>query len=399
MNHYFAVTAPGLADLTARELTDLGFLPASDAPIDPAGIAFSGGRRPLYQANLQLRTANRILLRLGEFRTIGFVELRKLATRLPWEHYIRAGQPVALRVTCRKSRLYHSDAVAERIVAAIGDRLGKEPLQVTFDEESDSANPPQLIVIRLLHDQCTVSLDTSGALLHRRGYRQYTGKAPLRETLAAGLLLASGWDGLADTPAPLLDPFCGSGTLPIEAALWATHTAPGLHRSFAFQQWPSHDRTLWDSILAEAVARQQSRLAQLDGKLAIQGSDRDSGVIEGAIANAERAGVTGLVDFVCRPISAITPPAGPGWLVTNPPYGLRVGEGQDLRNLYAQFGNVVRKQCPGWRVAMLSTDPALLRQTGLTLDASRSLVNGGVNVRLATGAVPPLSASPNQPID
>jgi putative N6-adenine-specific DNA methylase len=256
-----------------------------------------------------------------------------------------------------------------------------------------------LLVIRLLHDQCTVSIDTSGALLHRRGYRQYTGKAPLRETLAAGLLLASGWDGLAEMPAPLLDPFCGSGTLPIEAALWATHTAPGLQRTFAFQQWPTHDQSLWDSILAEAVARQQSRLAQLDGKLVIQGSDRDSGVIEGAIANAERAGVAGLVDLACRPISAVTPPAGPGWLVTNPPYGLRVGEGQDLRNLYAQFGNVVRKQCPGWRVAMLSTDPALLRQTGLTLDASRSLVNGGVNVRLATGAIPPLSASPNHPIN
>ena len=186
----FAVTAPGLAPLCANELVHGEFRRSRAAPITEAGgVTFRGDRAALYRANLHLRTASRVLVRLGEFRAENFDQLRARAGKLSWERCLTPGQAVDLRVTCHKSRLYHSGAVAERVAYAIEDRLGQSPAVQKGDEESD-APASQLIVVRFLHDLCTISVDTSGALLHRRGYRQATAKAPLRETLAAGLLLA-----------------------------------------------------------------------------------------------------------------------------------------------------------------------------------------------------------------
>jgi len=212
----FAVSAPGLAKFTALECRSLGLLgDVSPGEIDPVdaeetgGVAFRGDFRQIYQANLHLRTASRVLLRLGVFYAAAFSELRKKASRLEWERFLKPGQPVSLRVSCHKSRLYHSDAVAERVAGAIGDRLGVQP--AFSKDKDDEASAAQLVVVRLVHDQCTISLDSSGELLHRRGYRLATAKAPLLETLAAGLLMACEWDGVS----PLLDPFCGSGTIAI----------------------------------------------------------------------------------------------------------------------------------------------------------------------------------------
>ena len=185
-------------------------------------MAFNGGLDELYRANLHLRTASRVLVRLGDFYAAAFSELRKKAGRLEWERYLRPGQPVALHVTCHKSKLYHSDAVAERVAGAIGDRLGR-PTTMLKPAESEDDSPPQLVIVRLVNDHCTISIDSSGELLHRRGYRLATAKAPLRETLAAGMLLASGWD----VRSPLIDPFCGSGTIAIEAALMRAGLPPG----------------------------------------------------------------------------------------------------------------------------------------------------------------------------
>jgi putative N6-adenine-specific DNA methylase len=396
----FAVTAPGLAPFTAQELRNLDLLRAVPAARPSAldarprlaedmhgGVEFAGDRRALYRANLHLRTANRVLLRLGDFEAVGFTELRRRAARLPWERCLAPGQPVALRVTCHKSRLYHSDAVAERMAGAIADRLGKPPAVRKFDEQA-AGHPPQLVVVRLVHDHCTVSVDSSGELLHRRGYRLATAKAPLRETLAAGMLLAAGWDPCTDAgPAPLLDPFCGSGTIPIEAALLARGIAPGVNRRFAFMDWPDFDAALWKTLLAEAEERRGSQTANLGSRLQILASDRDKGAIEMAEANAARAGVADAIEYSCRAFSAVTPPAGPGWLVTNPPYGLRVAANRDLRNLYAQLGNILRASYPGWRVAILCSDRQLLGQLRLPLDTSLALVNGGIAVVLARGLV------------
>lgn len=406
---YYAVCTPGLETCTAQELRALGLIKPVDQKIqdlkpgppkegfskadqaqpshqkpafvkprlEKGGVAFEGGLAELYRANLYVRTASRILLRLADFRAIGFSELRKKASRVAWEQYLSPGQPVNLRVSCHKSRLYHSTAVAERVAAAIGDRLGVLPPLVSFKDEDEEQAPAQVILVRLLHDQCTLSVDTSGELLHRRGYRQAVAKAPLRETLAAGLLLLSEWD----RQNALLDPFCGSGTIPIEAALLARRLPPGLNRSFAFMNWQGFDEDLWETI------RQQARQQMRSDCPPIFASDRDAGAVEMAQANAARAGVLDAIEFSCQAVSAIEP-RGKGWVVTNPPYGLRVSSNKDLRNLYAQLGNVLREKCPGWQAAILSGDPALLHQTRLNLDTSISLVNGGIPVRLGRGSIP-----------
>ncbi len=386
MEEIFVVTAPGVKPFTLEELKSLnlyrGVTSSSKGKKrreEPGGVTIYGDLEAICRANLHLRTASRVIVRLGDFRATAFSELRKKAGRLAWEKYIVPGQPLALRVTCRKSRLYHSDAVAERVVGAASDRLGKvSPLSKYKEDENGAA--AQLVVVRMLHDYCTISIDTSGESLHRRGYRLATAKAPLRETLAATILLASGWH--ADTP--LLDPFCGSGTIPIEAAMLARGLAPGRNRRFAFMNWPGFDRQTWDRLLGETDAAARSVLH----RPVLLGSDRDAGAVKLAQENARRAGVSDLIDFSCQAVSAIEPPAGPGWVVTNPPYGVRVSAHHDLRNLYAQFGNVLRANCPGWRVAMLSNEPQLIANSGLDFDDGLALVNGGVAVRLVQTVVP-----------
>ena len=371
MDTFFAVSAPGLEEFTAFELRSLGLEPA----IEPGGVLFKGHPGDLYRANLHLRTASRVLARLGNFfYAVTFPELQKRTSRLPWERFLTPGQPVTLRVSCHHSKLYHSDAVGRTVAAGLAERLGQPSPSIKVDEDSDQ--PGLLIVVRLADDKCTISVDSSGVLLHKRGYRQAVAKAPLRETLAAALIMASGWDNVS----PLIDPFCGSGTIPIEAALMALNIPPGLHRKFAFIEWPGFDEALWASLLAEAG--KGTRTTPL-----LLGSDRDAGAVKMAQANAERAGVAQFIEFKCQAVSAISPGSQPGWVVTNPPYGLRVSEGKDLRNLYAQFGNVLREKCIGWNLAVLCSDPSLLGQMRIKLDTSLSLVNGGIQVSVGRGRV------------
>jgi len=388
----FAVTAPGVEGITAREVRALTPHPQPLPPLpthfvgrggrgEAGGIEYKGSLRDLYRANLHLRTVNRMLVRLGEFYAAAFSELRKKASRLPWGNFLVPGQPVTLRVTCHKSRLYHSEAVAERVAGAIEDRLGKAASHVKGQEADEASSSTQMIVVRLMRDKCTISVDSSGALLHQRGYRLATAKAPLRETLAAAIVLASGWD----LTSPLLDPFCGSGTIPIEAALMALGIPPGRSRRFAFMDWPSFDAALWESVLAESSSLSPTPWPP------ILASDRDAGAIEAARANAARAGVANAIEFSCRAVSAIEPPPRSGWLVTNPPYGVRVGANPDadLRNLYARFGQVLRARCSGWHLALLSSHPQLQHSLGLEFDEARSLslVNGGLRVKLVQAVV------------
>jgi putative N6-adenine-specific DNA methylase len=230
----------------------------------------------------------------------------------------------------------------------------------------------------MLRDRCTVSVDSSGALLHRRGYRQATAKAPLRETLAAAMLLGSGW-----TPdRPLLDPFCGAGTVAIEAAMIARGIAPGLLRAarpdgFAFMQWPGFDATLWERLTSEA--REAVRPA---AAAPIVASDRDAGAIEAARANAERAGVQESIALEQRTLSAVPPLPTGGWIVTNPPYGARLGDRGPLRALYARLG-AIAASLEGWSLALLSGDPMLEGQLALPLAERWRSSNGGIPVRLA----------------
>jgi putative N6-adenine-specific DNA methylase len=383
----FAVTAPGLEPLAADELrTVLGPL-GGGAPVpEPGGVAFDASPEALYAANLWLRTASRVTVRLAEFTAESFRDLERFARRVPWETVVDRDRPLRLRVTCRKSRLYHSDAVAERVADAVAHRVGGDGAFDTAgaegdDDGTDTDDRAQLLVVRFLHDRCTISADSSGALLHRRGYRQAVGKAPLRETLAAALLLGSGYDGSG----PLVDPLCGSGTIPIEAALIARRLAPGRQRRFAFERWPGFDREAWDALRADADAR-----ARTHAPHPVLGSDRDAGAVRGAMDNAARAGVGDDVTFAAEPLSAAPVPdgRGPGWLVANPPYGKRVGESDALRDLWARLGQFARVRCPGWQIAVLSPDPVLGRQLALPVRPVLRTTNGGLPVHVLAGTVP-----------
>jgi putative N6-adenine-specific DNA methylase len=375
MEKLFAVCAPGLEPFTQQEVQALamehGNLFANPQPL-PGGIAFEGAQAAIYLSNLWLRTASRVLLRLGEFYAATFSELDKKSGRLPWENVLKPGQPVFLRATCHHSKLYHSDGVIERVVKGITTRLKTEPLLVKTDTDGEDS-AAQLIVIRLENNLCTISLDTSGTILHKRGYRLETAKAPLRETLAAAMLMASGWDGKT----PLMDPFCGSGTIPIEAALLARRMAPGLNRSFSFMLWPGFSLKKWQTFLD--TTRQQA----IPCPVPIFASDRDAGAIQAATNNAGRAGVAGDIQFSCRAVSAIEPFEQYGWVVTNPPYGERLESSRDLRNLYARLGDTLRQKAPGWQAAFLCNDNALLRQTQLPFKKTYSFLNGGIRVKFA----------------
>ncbi len=368
----FAVCQPGLERIVADELRALGI--ANPRPV-LGGVEFRGFLTHLYRVNLWSRTTERVLLRLREFRAESFRELHHKAARTAWEEFLLPGCEVSIRATCHKSILMHTGGVAERIVNGISDRLGQPSKLITTDEENKSARS-NFIVVRIVDDRCQISLDASGALLHFRGYRQATAKAPLRETLAAAMLLSSGW-----TPdRSLLDPFCGSGTIPIEAGLIARKIAPGRRRNFAFMEWPKFDRAEWDALINQADS------TALDHTPAsIQGSDRDVGAIEASRSNADRAGVLDDIEFTQRAMSAIEP-IGIGDVITNPPYGQRVGEA-DVRNLYAQLGKVLRAKCAGWRVAMLSSDVHWEYATGLKFQPITRFNNGGIKVRFVQTTV------------
>jgi putative N6-adenine-specific DNA methylase len=383
--------------LCVAELRAIGI--AARAPREGGGAAWHGDAASVARANLWLRTASRVIVRVAHFRATAFYELELHAKRIAWERFVRPHARVALRVTCRKSKLYHSDAVAERIAESIGRRVSGVDMETSNardgDDQSDgrdddaSTRSPerQLFIVRLVHDECTISVDSSGDLLHFRGYRQALAKAPLRETLAAAMLLGAGWSG--DTP--LVDPMCGSGTIPIEAAMLARRMAPGRARSFAFMRWPEHDAPAWRELLDEAQSRELPH-----APVSIAGSDRDAGAIVAAAANAERAGVREDLVLDVRPISALGEPATvepAGLIACNPPYGVRVGERERLRDLYAQLGNVTRRGRPGWRLALLSADRALERQTGLALEERFRTKNGGIPVRLAVGRIESFNAT------
>lgn len=379
----FAITAPGLEGLVAAELERFGV----HGSVEPGGVAWTGEGRDLYAANLHLRTASRVLVRVATFRAKTFFELERHARKVPWERFLTPGRAIRWRVTCRKSRLYHEGAVVQRLRDAVQFRAGVEAaVHGTGEGGEGEGEEEQLFVVRFLHDECTVSADASGALLHRRGYRQATAKAPLRETLAAAMLLGCGWD-----PAfPLVDPMCGAGTIPIEAALIARKIPPGLAsasrtpRRFAFQEWPAHDGRLWESVVAEARERILPH-----APAPLLASDRDDGAIAATVGNAERAGVEGDLRIEARALSAIEPPEGPGWLLTNPPYGVRVGEADRVRDLYAAIGSVARRKLSGWTIALLSADRRLEGQLGLRLEEALRTSNGGIPVRLMVGQAPP----------
>jgi len=372
----YVVTQPGLESITEAELRALGITPQDG---EPGGIGFTGSARDLARCNLHLRTASRILRRVAEFPVRALGELERKAGQLPWDRWLPRDLPVEFRVTSKKSRLYHQKAVAERLVRAAGVvqsanvSLADEDAALASGHDRAEAAGRQLVVVRLFRDVCSISVDSSGEHLHRRGYRLATAKAPLRETLAAALLLASEWD----PGTPLVDPFAGSGTIAIEAARLARRMPPGLSRDFSFLRWPGWDPAIWRQALDEA------RSTMLDRAPApIVASDRDAGAVEAARQNAERAGVAADLEHRLGPISDLEPPPGAGALVSNPPWGVRVGAQRTLRDLYARLGQVLEERLPGWQATLLLPDTPLERDTRLGWDTLARTTHGGLAVRM-----------------
>lgn len=366
VHRIFAVCAPGLEPVLLAEVQALGCKGQKAA----GGVEVEGTLRAVQLLNLWLRTASRVLVRLGTVKATAFPELVRKASALPWEQF--AGQAAQLRVTCRKSRLYHSGAVAERLHAAMEARLGRKiALEKREDDEASAGEPvnsvPQLFVARFDHDECTVSADSSGALLHQRGYRGPQAKAPLRETLAAALLLAAGYRG----ETPLCDPLCGSGTIAIEAALIAMRRAPGLRRAFAFQGWPGFDVRPFQDQLAAARSGERAPPAP------IEASDQDAGAVAATRENAARAGVS--LQLAQRQLAQLPGAEGPGLLACNPPYGVRVGG--DVRAVFRELGEAARRR-PSWSAAVVVADESAAQAAGLFWQKLLRTQNGGIPVQL-----------------
>jgi len=362
----FAIVSPGLETECAAELERLG---VEGGVVQHGGVAFRGGRRELQLANLWLRTASRVLLRLASFRCRDFPQLFKRCRDLPWGSYVRPGTPLEVAASSHRSRLIHSERLAVTVREAVDHALGRGA--------GGGGGFTQRIQLRLEDDLCTVSLDSSGELLHRRGYRSESGAAPLRETLAAGILMRLGWDGRE----ALVDPMCGSGTFLVEGALLAGAIPPGEQREFAFMHWPRFRPGGWQALLQQTASPVASWPPLL-------GAEIDAGVLERAGRNAARAGVAEHLGWCPGGFANLEPPAPAGLLVANPPYGERLGEGDALRALYREFGALLRERFSGWRYGFLCPDPGLARLTGLPLRTAGRFSNGGLGVELFAGEIP-----------
>jgi putative N6-adenine-specific DNA methylase len=252
----------------------------------------------------------------------------------------------------------------------------------SLDDDVTALPGVQRFLVRLVDDELTLSVDSSGGLLHRRGYRLASAKAPIRETLAAAMLLALEWDGTA----PLVDPLCGSGTIPIEAALLARRIPPGWRRRFAFENWPEFKPTVWEYVRGEAEKAILDRAA-----VSIIAADRDAGAVEASAANAERAGVAGDLSILRAALTnTLSEPDVtdllPGLVLTNPPYGVRVGDSGRLRDLYASLGNAMRGPLAAWSLGFVTSDPALAAATGVQVEPMLDATTGGLHIRLYRSA-------------
>ncbi len=359
-NAYFAVTLPGFESVCAGELQQLNI----SSSCQHGGVDFHGGLRELYQANLWLRSATRILVRLDEVTARDFPTLYKRLLRLPWGRFLKPGIPCDIRVVCHRSRLFHSGRVAETTEQAIVKALGAE---------IDPQGKAQQVLVRIEDDRCLVSIDSSGERLHRRGYRQARVAAPLRETLAAGCLLALGYDGSR----PLVDAMTGSGTFAIEAALIALRRAPGAMRNFAFMDWPKYRPGLWKQLLQEA---QQAEKTELPA--AIFAIDNNPKAIAAAERNLTSAALDGVIRIQCQPLQQFRAEVEPGLILCNPPYGERLGRNAALKALYRDIGSVYAGPFAAWQGALVCPDAELVRSSGIDFTPLLRFSNGGIRVAL-----------------
>lgn len=355
----FLATAPGLEAALHAEVRGKGFKQPKTVA---GGVTIKGGWPEVWRANLWIRGAGRVLARLDSFRVLHLSQLDARARHVPWAEVLSPDVPFRVEASCAKSKIYHSGAAVERIEKAIRETLG-----------APSAPDADVVVMaRIEHDVCTISIDTSGELLHKRGYKAAVNQAPMRETMASLFLQQCGYDGTE----PVVDPMCGSGTFVIEAAEIAARLNPGRSRVFAFEQLANFDAAAWQKM--REVRSQRIPAARF------YGSDRDAAAVKMSRANAERAGVAEWTAFRQNPVSDLTPPDGPpGLVIVNPPYGERLGDRKKLLPLYSSLGQVLMNRFKGWRVGLVTTEPMLANATGLNfLPTEAPVQHGGLRVTL-----------------
>lgn len=363
MNTYELV-APchfGLEAVTKREIYDLGY---EINRVEDGRITFLGDAEAICRSNIFLRSAERILLQVGRFYATTFEELFEGIRALPWENYIpKDGKFWVTKASSIKSKLFSPSDIQSIAKKAMVERL-KQSYHLDWFPEDGAAYPVRIF---LLKDEVMVTLDTSGESLHKRGYRLLTSKAPLTETLAAALIMLTPWK----KDRILVDPFCGSGTFPIEAALMAANIAPGMNRSFTAEQWTNLiPRKLWYESVSEA-----QELVDLDVAVDIQGYDIDGEVVKAARENAKRAGVEKLIHFQQRPVAQLSHPKKYGFIITNPPYGERLEDKADLPELYGQIG-AAYAGLEDWSMYMITSYEDAERYVGRKADRNRKIYNG-----------------------
>lgn len=355
----FLATAPGLEPTLCDEVRLKGF---RTPRVTAGGVTIRGGWPEVWRANLWIRGASRILARIDRFRAVHLAQLDARARKVPWGTVLRADVPFRVEASCSGSKIYHSGAAAQRIEKAVSETIGALP----------SEDAEVTVRLRIEQDLCTVSIDTSGALLHRRGHKEAVNRAPMRESMASLLLRQCGFDGVE----PVLDPMCGSGTFVIEAAEIAARLNPGRSRHFAFEKLATFDADAWEKMRAVRSTRVPENH--------FYGSDRDAGAIRMSQANAERAGLADYTRFQQGTVSDMTPPPGPpGLVIVNPPYGNRIGERHRLIPLYRALGQTLLARFSGWRVGIITTESGLAQATGLPfLPPSAPVPHGGLRITL-----------------
>ncbi len=378
---FFISTLPGIEQLCFAELSRLG-VPLTEAGISNGGIAFNGRVHDCYLANLKLRTANRILMRLATFTASNFRQLEKKLSDFPWELYLHRDAPCELNVTSRHSRLIHTDAIAQRFKKSLENRL--KPAAIAAETNH---NPPvrisQQIFVRAENDLFTVSIDSTGELLHKRGLKIQGGRAPVRETIAAAILCLAGYQ-----PGELLiDPMCGSGTFSLEAAMITNHIPAGWYREFAFMDWPVFKPSRWKHIRREA-----EKTIMPISEPVIFASDINPEntrnlkqvVFENHLSDTINVVSSDFFDLQPQNIEGMGKQQG--LIVLNPPYGRRLGSKDSSENMFDQIGKKLKKDFTGWKVALLVPDKRLLKKIPFKI-ATHDFFHGGLKITLVTGRI------------
>ena len=382
---FFAASSPGLEQLCLAELR-AGPLSIKTAEVISGGVQFKGRVRDCFMANLTLGTANRILMRMGTFKATNFRQLEKKLADFNWELYLPAGRLPRINVTSRHSRLFHTAAISERFKISIAGRLPNIPAVQTT---SAHAPVPQIIFVRVVNDRFTLSIDSSGDLLYKRGIKKDVGRAPLRETIAAGILTLAGYSGRE----PLLDPMCGSGTFTIEAAMRAQKIPAGWFRDFAFKRWPCFRPRQW-----AYMRRQSENRFSLRTKPFIFASDHDGRICKELQNKIEAYGFSGAVRISCRDFFGVAPhevSPRPGLVVINPPYGLRMGDPDRIEAFFLRIYQTLKHAYRGWKLALIVPEKRLAALAPFQKMRFHRLHHGGLKLTLLTAEIN--CASPKPP--